>query len=109
METYKNSYTAQEDRLLWELHEIRHRLHTRRQHCTLEEINQAALKKYAVWQQERADRQRETRHDEMKMMTRRQDEDTKTGKDKTLSTENKSTEIEEQQSNRKIIKDNSPS
>ncbi len=109
METYKNSYTAHEDRLLWELHEIRHRLHTRRQHCTLEEINQAALKKYAVWQQERESRQRETRHDEMKMMTRRQDEDTKTGKDKTLSTENKSTEIEEQQSNRKIIKDNSPS
>ncbi len=26
METYKNSYTKDEDRLLWELHEIRHRL-----------------------------------------------------------------------------------
>jgi len=53
METYKNGYTQQEDSLLWELHEIRHTLHAQRQHRTLEEINQQALRKYAMWQQER--------------------------------------------------------
>lgn len=53
METYNNSYSQQEDPLLWELHEIRHRLHVQRQHQTLEEINQQALQKYALWQQER--------------------------------------------------------
>ncbi len=109
METYKNSYTAQEDRLLWELHEIRHTLHTRRQHCTIEDINRAALKKYAMWQQERERRQRETRHEDMKMMKRQRDEETKTGKDKKLSTEKNNTEHEETRSNRKIIRDNSPS
>jgi len=57
METYNNSYTQQEDLLLWELHEIRHRLHARRQHQTLEEINQRALLKYTMWQQERKRRQ----------------------------------------------------
>ena len=60
METYKNSYTEQEDRMLWELHEIRHKLHIRRKHQTIENINSEALKKYAVWQQERERRQRES-------------------------------------------------
>ena len=59
MGTYNNSYTQQEDPLLWELHEIRHRLHVQRQHRTLEEINQQALHKYAMWQQERQRRQKE--------------------------------------------------
>lgn len=27
METYKNSYTKNEDAMLWELHEVRYRLH----------------------------------------------------------------------------------
>lgn len=62
MEIYKNSYTKEEDRLLWELHEIRHTLHARRQHRTIEEINREALKKYAMWQQERERRQQETPH-----------------------------------------------
>ena len=57
METYKNGYTRQEDPLLWELHEIRHTLHVQREHRTLEEINQRALHKYAMWQQERERRQ----------------------------------------------------
>ena len=57
METYKNGYTQQEDPLLWELHEIRHALHVQRQHRTLEEINQQALHKYALWQKERERRQ----------------------------------------------------
>jgi hypothetical protein len=62
METYRNSYTKEEDRLLWELHEIRHRLHARRQHRTIEEINREALKKYAMWQQERERQQQEAQH-----------------------------------------------
>jgi hypothetical protein len=42
---------------LWEMHEIRYALHVQRQHRTLEEINQQALQKYAMWQQERECRQ----------------------------------------------------
>jgi hypothetical protein len=63
METYKNSYTQQEDPLLWELHEIRHTLHTQRQHQTLEETNRQALHKYAMWQQERERRQQSQSHE----------------------------------------------
>ena len=53
METYKNSYTEKEDQVLWELHEIRHKLHKRRKNSTIEEINREALKRYAEWQKER--------------------------------------------------------
>ena len=53
METYKNSYTEKEDSLLWELHEIRNRLHKARMQKTIEEINKEALKKYYSWQKER--------------------------------------------------------
>jgi hypothetical protein len=53
METYKNSYTKEEDPVLWELHEIRHRLHRARKNKSVEEINREALKKYADWKKER--------------------------------------------------------
>ena len=53
METYKNSYTEKEDQTLWELHEIRHKLHKKRENKTIEEINREALKKYAEWEKER--------------------------------------------------------
>ena len=53
METYKNSYTEEEDNVLWELHEIRHRLHEAKKKKSIEEINREALKKYADWQKER--------------------------------------------------------
>ncbi|OIP87004.1 MAG: hypothetical protein AUK24_10080 [Syntrophaceae bacterium CG2_30_49_12] len=53
METYKNSYTENEDHALWELHEIRHRLHKRRKNKTIDEINKEALKRYAEWRKER--------------------------------------------------------
>jgi len=53
METYKNSYTENEDKTLWELHEIRNRLHKRRKNRTIEEINRESLEKYAEWQKER--------------------------------------------------------
>lgn len=52
MATYENSYTKQEDQLLWTLHEIRHALHTQRQHWTIDEINRRAFQTYAMWQQE---------------------------------------------------------
>ena len=59
METYKNSYTKDEDRVLWELHEIRHKLHKRRKNKSIEEINREALKKYYNWQKERECKQSE--------------------------------------------------
>lgn len=53
METYKNSYTENEDKTMWELHEIRHKLHKARKKETIEEINREALKKYSDWRKER--------------------------------------------------------
>ncbi len=53
METYNNSYSKKEDRILWELHEIRHKLHKGKKNKTVEEINKEALKKYSDWQKER--------------------------------------------------------
>jgi len=58
METYKNSYTKDEDCLLWELHEIRYKLHKRRKNKTIEEINREAFKKYYTWQKEREYKER---------------------------------------------------
>ncbi|KPA15591.1 hypothetical protein MHK_004203 [Candidatus Magnetomorum sp. HK-1] len=49
METYKNDYSKNEDHTLWELHEIRHKLHQKRRNKSLEKINQEALIKYATW------------------------------------------------------------
>lgn len=49
MEIYKNSYTEKEDKMLWELHEIRHRLHKERINKTIEAINKEAMKKYSEW------------------------------------------------------------
>jgi len=53
MGTYNNSYTENEDETLWELHEIRNKLHKKRIKKTVEEINTEALKKYSDWQKER--------------------------------------------------------
>lgn len=49
MEIYKNSYTEKEDNMLWELHEIRHKLHNERINKTIEVINKEAMKKYSEW------------------------------------------------------------
>ena len=38
METYKNDYTQEEDELLWELHEIRHRLSEKYSKMSVDEI-----------------------------------------------------------------------
>lgn len=50
MEICENSYTESEDKMLWELHAIRHKLHRERKNKTIEEINREALKKYSEWQ-----------------------------------------------------------
>ena len=52
MEIYKNSYKKNEDFTLWELHEIRHRLHEARKNKSIEEINKEALKKFSDWKEE---------------------------------------------------------
>lgn len=54
METYKNSYTVNEDQVLWELHEIRHKLHKELQNTPLSEFNKSALDSFEQWKKERA-------------------------------------------------------
>jgi hypothetical protein len=49
METYKNSYSVQEDEVLWELHEIRHELHDELTTKPLNEINNAARVTFERW------------------------------------------------------------
>lgn len=53
MGIYKNSYTENEDRILWALHEIRHELHEERKNKTIDEINREALRIYSGWRNER--------------------------------------------------------
>ncbi|KPA10345.1 hypothetical protein MHK_009448 [Candidatus Magnetomorum sp. HK-1] len=53
METYKNDYTKNEDHTLWELHEIRNKLHQQRKFRSIEKINQDAALKYSSWQKEK--------------------------------------------------------
>ena len=50
METYNNPFDPHEDAMLWELHEIRHELHSVLSQKTVDEINADALKKYQQWQ-----------------------------------------------------------
>lgn len=61
MGTYKNNYSEKEDSTLWELHEIRHRLHQSRKDKSIEEINKEALRKYEEWQEEREKREMVTK------------------------------------------------
>ena len=49
METYKNSYSVNEDEVLWELHEIRHALHEELKNRPLDEINRAARALFDSW------------------------------------------------------------
>lgn len=53
MENYRNSYSEDEDPVLWELHEIRNQLHQLKKNKEIDEINREALKKWAEWKQER--------------------------------------------------------
>jgi hypothetical protein len=52
METYQNIY-SEEDQLLWELHEIRHKHYNRYKNKTIEDNNREALKKFTEWQREK--------------------------------------------------------
>lgn len=49
METYKNDYSKEEDEALWELHEVRRRLHEDFKGKTAEQINNDAEKKFLAW------------------------------------------------------------
>ena len=49
METYKNSYSVKEDEVLWELHEIRHKLHEKLRKKPLDEINRGARDTFESW------------------------------------------------------------
>ena len=49
METYSNSYTVQEDEVLWELHEIRHKLYEELKKKHLDEINRDARALFESW------------------------------------------------------------
>lgn len=53
METYKNDYTKKEDEILWELHEIRHKLQKELKNKPVEEINNEAFKKYQTWKKQK--------------------------------------------------------
>lgn len=53
METYENSYSKNEDYTLWELHEIRHRLHEERKKKSIKQINEEALQKFSDWKEDR--------------------------------------------------------
>jgi hypothetical protein len=52
MEIYENSYTKNEDYMLWELHEIRNRLHNFKKGKSITEINNEAMKKFKNWKEE---------------------------------------------------------
>lgn len=54
MGTYKNDYSKNEDETLWELHEIRHRLHEERKNKSVEEINRELMNIYESWKRERS-------------------------------------------------------
>jgi hypothetical protein len=49
MEIYKNDYTKEEDEALWELHEIRRKVHLDIVNKSVEQINNAALEKFSQW------------------------------------------------------------
>jgi hypothetical protein len=56
METYKNSYSVQEDQVLWELHEIRHELHEELKNRPLAEFNKGAREFFEQWKKPSAGR-----------------------------------------------------
>jgi hypothetical protein len=58
METYKNSYSVQEDQVLWELHEIRHELHEELKNRPLAEFNKEARELFERWQKPSAGKTR---------------------------------------------------
>ena len=49
MEIYKNDYTKEEDQMLWEIHEIRHRLQEEYKGKSVKEINDIGMKILEEW------------------------------------------------------------
>jgi hypothetical protein len=49
MEMHKNNYTKEEDPMLWEIHEIRHKLQEEYQHLSVKEINARGIKILEAW------------------------------------------------------------
>ena len=53
MAIYKNDYTKKEDKALWELHEIRYRLHKELRVKSVGQINIDALRKFKNWKSQK--------------------------------------------------------
>ena len=53
METYNNDYSKQEDAMLWELHEIRHKLQQKYSSMSVTEINDDAKALLEGWKKQR--------------------------------------------------------
>ncbi|MEW6089209.1 MAG: hypothetical protein AB1498_13000 [bacterium] len=49
MGIYRNDYKKEEDETLWELHEIRHKIHKKIENTAIDEFNRDALKKLEQW------------------------------------------------------------
>lgn len=53
METYNNSFSKKEDGMLWELHEIRHKLYKEIKDRNVDQINKEAMKKFLNWKKQK--------------------------------------------------------
>ena len=49
MGTYKNDYNKNEDYMMWELHEIRHKIHEEYKNKSYKERNKRGLELYNKW------------------------------------------------------------
>lgn len=52
MATYKNDYTPEEDKMLWELHEIRQEVWADIEKFSFEELNKKAKEKFQSWKKD---------------------------------------------------------
>jgi hypothetical protein len=48
----KNDYKKEEDELLWEIHEIRRKIHRDFKGKTIDLINKEALEKFSLWKKQ---------------------------------------------------------
>lgn len=53
MAVYKNDYKKNEDRMMWKLHKIRHKIHKEFKKKSIKQINEEALKIYESWKKNR--------------------------------------------------------
>lgn len=52
MGAYKNDYKRNEDEMLWELHEIRHKISQELKKKSLDEFNKEAREEFERWKKE---------------------------------------------------------